>query len=215
MEIKTLNIPKPDKAIIITVFGIRGSGKSYLTTRIADSITGKDDRMIIFDVADEWGGPHVKSYEAYLAFREKYPKHKAIVIKFDLETPIEIMTETVTEIVKEVYREGHPTTLIFEEAQIFFPVHGTEPVLQRLVMIGRHRNISIVANTQRPAQVYKGLLSQSEHVYCGKLFEKNDIQYLSGTIGKKNAETLPTLKDHIFIEFTAGNIQENQVFVKA
>lgn len=215
MEKRTLplSLKKTDKAIIVSVFGIRGSGKSILTAKIAD-ILSQGGRIVVFDVADEWGGKFVTSYKAFCVMKKLHPEKKVFVVKFSLEQSQEEMIEIVSEITKELYNEATPTTLVFEEAQFFYPLHGTHPILQRLVMVGRHRNLSIVANTQRPAQIYKGLLSQSEFVYCGKLFEKNDIQYLSGTIGKTNAETLPTLPDHVFLEFQAGNTQKEQVLVK-
>lgn len=216
MQATQLQLPKiDDKAIIITVFGIRGSGKSHLTAEVIEMIRTKSSKTIVFDVADEWGGHFVSSYNNYLEYKKRYTNFKTLVVKFSIDEPIEIISEIADQIIRDVYNDGLPTTLVFEEAQILFPLHGTSPLRQRLIMIGRHRNISIVANTQRPAQIYKGLLSQSEHVFCGKLFEKNDIQYLSGTIGKQNAEKLPTLKDHYFIEFTAGSETEKIKIVKA
>lgn len=206
----TLNKPqklvfqKPSKAIIVTIFGIRGSGKSKMTSAIADAIS-QNQTLVIFDVADEWGGKYVSDFDSFIAMKKAHPKLKVFVVKFHIDQSNEEMIFQTESIIRWFYNNGEPVTMVFEEAQVLFPLHGTSELMKRLIMLGRHRHISIVANTQRPAQIYKGLLSQSEFVFCGKLFEKNDIQYLSGTIGKTNAEQLPKMPDYSFIEFEAGN----------
>jgi len=120
--------------------------------------------------------------------------------------------ESVESIVERVYifglSDGEPIALVFDEAQFFLPQQYLPPVLKRMLTVGRHANISIFANTQRPALVSKTLISQSDEVYIGQLFLSNDIKALEASIGPI-ARKAPTLKLGEFIEYRPGDNAEH------
>jgi DNA helicase HerA-like ATPase len=151
----------------------------------------------------------VYSFEEFAnVWRENFAKSNfTIVIQFQFGVPIESIQDEVSKIITLIYKTGRdsglPTCLIFEEAQFFFPVMGQNPVMMSLITTGRHANISVIANTQRPASVSKLLISQSPQIYIGRLFEMNDIKYLTDTCGEISFQA-KSLKQFEFIYFEQG-----------
>lgn len=93
-------------------------------------------------------------------------------------------TDQVLSLVTQVEtQERRGLALIFEEVWLYAPLHACPPWLTEIALTGRHHNISIVANSQRPAHVSKTLVTQSRHVFIGQFFEHNDRKYLRETLG--------------------------------
>lgn len=194
---------------ITTILGMRGSGKSTLTRLISED--SRFCRKIVFDMVNEWHGTHVaNTFEQFANIFQNifHLDNYTIVIKFGIGTNEQTIVETQTKITELIYRTGVDsqleTCLIFEEAQFYFPNHGLHHVNLHLLTTGRHAFINIIANTQRPASISKLLISQSQVIYVGSLYEINDIKYLSGSIGEL-AEKARTLPKGEFIYYPVGN----------
>jgi len=187
---------------------MRGSGKSTLTRRLATK--PEYNRKIVFDINGEWkGSHHVSSFEEFCNVYRRIFGDPAytIVIQFSYGEGSEAIQSLASQISSVVYRTGKEsqlyTCLIFEEAQFYFPTYNLSPELFSLLTIGRHGYLNIIANTQRPAQIHKTLISQSADVYIGKLFEMNDIKYLYSTIGEDALEA-KNLQSGEFIHYKIG-----------
>lgn len=187
---------------------MRGSGKSTLTRKLATM--PEYDRKIVFDINGEWkGSHHVFSFEEFSnVWRKIFNEDKfTIVIGIPYGQSQEEIQALASQVSSLVYRTGKEselyTCLIFEEAQFYFPTYNLSPELFSLLTVGRHGYLNIIANTQRPAQIHKTLISQSADVYIGKLFEMNDIKYLMGTIGD-TALDAKNLQSGEFIHYKIG-----------
>jgi len=179
-------MPRQSEAKIITILGMRRCGKSTLTHILAES----HKRKIVFDTVNEWHGTHtVRSFLEFTnIWREVFHQDDyTIVVKFGIEHTEDQIVETQTKITELIYRTGTDseieTTIIFEEVQFYLPNNGLHHINKHLLTTGRHAFINIIANSQRPALISKALISQSEEIYIGPLYEMNDIKYLHGTIG--------------------------------
>lgn len=199
---------RQSEASIVTILGMRRCGKSTLTHFLSQS--EKYSRKIVFDMVNEWHGTHsVTSFDEFTnIWREVFHKKEfTIVVKFGIGVNEEQIIDTQTKITELVYRTGIDaeieTCLIFEEAQFYFPNNGLHHVNMHLLTTGRHAHINIIANTQRPASISKLLISQSEEIYIGSLYEINDIKYLYGTIGEL-AELAREIPMRNFIYFPVG-----------
>lgn len=196
------------QASIITILGMRGCGKSTLTREIASQ--QKFSRKIVFDYVEEWQGSHVaKNFDEFAQiWRQVFNQNSyTIVIRFDFGTHEDLIQETTSQIVTLVYRTGREsqlhTCMVFEEAQFYFPSNFLHPVFKSLITTGRHAKISVICNTQRPASLNKLVISQSPEIYIGRLFEMNDMKYLSETAGEI-AFHARDLKPFEFIYFNQG-----------
>lgn len=197
---------------IITILGRRGSGKSTLTRILSEN--EKFSRKIVFDIVNEWQGTHVAhTFEEFANIWQNtfHLDSYTIVVKFGIGTDEQKIVETQTKITELVYRTGVDseleTCLIFEEAQFYFPNFGLHRVNMHMLTTGRHAHINIIANTQRPASIHKLLISQSQAIYVGSLYELNDIKYLYGSIGEL-AEEASKLPPGEFIYYPVGKPEE-------
>ena len=190
---------------------MRGCVKSTLTKKLAES----HPRKIVFDFVQEWhdGTHYVNSYEEFCnIWREIFhASHYTIIVRYEFGISQEQITKTQTDICKLIYLTGRDsqveTTIIFEEAQFYFPTHGLASENMHLLTTGRHAFINIIANTQRPASISKLLLSQSKEVYIGSLYEMNDIKYLYDSVGELALEAR-NLKPMEFIYYPIGDRQK-------
>jgi len=198
---------KLSDASITTILGMRGCGKSVLTHKLSQ----QHKRKIVFDVNKEWNGNY--SYANNIddfnnLFRKQFHQSEfTIVIRFQFGTPVDEMQSLAAQISSTVFSVGEKselhTCLIFEESQFYFPNSGLRPELFSLITVGRHGFIDVIANTQRPAQVSKALISQSHDLYIGQIFEFNDMKYLAGTLGPSVLDA-EKLEKGEFIHYRAG-----------
>lgn len=81
--------------------------------------------------------------------------------------------------------------VVIEELGMHSGPHNLSAGLGELIRMGRHRNVRLVATTQRPADVHKLIISQADLV-LGRTFETNDVRYLKGFY--EEADRLADLK---------------------
>lgn len=207
---------KKSDASIVTIVGMRGCGKSTLTQQIAKQ--SKYNRKVVFDMVQEWNGAflYANSYDEFAnLWRENFhKKHFTIIIRYVFGIDAHEIIETQTRITKLIYLTGRDseveTVLIFEEAQFYFPNMGLHPVNMHLLTTGRHAFINIIANTQRPASISKLLISQSQEIYIGQLYEMNDIKYLYETVGELALEAR-SLQQLEFIYYPIGKHEQIKI----
>jgi hypothetical protein len=204
---------KKSESTITTIVGMRRCGKSTLTHALANQ--SKFSRKIVFDMVAEWEGNfiYVESFDEFAnIWRENFHKSSyTIIVRFPFGQDAGSVIKLETDIVKLVYVTGKDseleTCLVFEESQFYFPNSGLHPINMHLLTTGRHAHINIIANSQRPAGISKLLISQSEDIYIGRLFEANDMNYLYESVGEL-AYQARDLKQLEFIHYPVGRPED-------
>jgi len=151
-----------------------------------------------------------QDYANYLLQQSEYGGNFKAVLHFDIEQRSQEQMAVFSNAVRLAYKWGRLTgnnlCLSVEEVHHFAGPTSIDKWLFESVMTGRHSNMAIIASSQRPASVHKGIVSQAHHVFVGQLFEKRDIEYLYQTIGGEAAERVSTLKPYEFIHYQGQGI---------
>lgn len=173
----------------VTIFGMSGSGKSTLTRKIGDLFP----RKIIFDRLKEWNHIEAIRVKDYHEFKTQY-KLLYLLNSFTLVyephggLDHDFLLEEVNQIISLVYQvesvNSQGIGIIFEEVWLYAPLHSIPPWIQETMLTGRHHNISVISNSQRPADVSKILVSQSRHLFVGQYYEFRDKKYYEDTFGR-------------------------------
>ena len=201
------------------VSGSRGVGKSDVCMRIAEQLQNHGITVIVFDPSCDW----VKrsSIEQYLTVKSysDLPIPETSVI-FDISrlTPneaqrsVERFCKTLFEF--QIDNSVERFYIIFEEAQIYFPLaalssKNTQNTM-RLLTVGRNFNVSMGAISQFPALVSKELIKHSGQLWIGCCAEPNTVRYWSGIIGK-SAEKLKDLQNGEFVYYCRNKISLTEI----
>lgn len=157
------------------IFGLNGTGKSYLSKYIA-----KNYSAVFFDVLNE----HSKEFDSYVPNHKNYPE---IAIEFD---------QFLTKI------QGHKkwNMIIVDEASRVFPnMRPLRPVMRSYIDVFRHTNQnSIGFICRRPTQLFTDLVELSHYLFIFKLTGKNDVQYLN-FITSGLGDTVSQLEKYHFV----------------
>lgn len=190
---------------VVTIFGTRGSGK----TTVSRSLQKIYSRVIIFDRLREYrkkGEPEstifVQSFDDFSQkIKENFDKNKfRIIMEFSLDADAEEFNEACN----LVYHTGN-CLLVIEEIHHFASPHMLPKKLKELYLTGRHQNIALIATTQRPAELHKTVISQSHFIFAGRVFEPNDIRYLSGFMYEASKQ-LQKIEKFNFLIYSDGEI---------
>jgi len=156
---------------MITVTGAKGSGKSYLERQLLKGY----QHIFVFDTLDE------------------FPEYPRYIPKTN--DPMEL-----DEVCRIVNKHGNIMMLV-SEAEMFLPVVPIQlpPNVMEIATRGRHRNVSMILDTRRIANLNKTAFSLSEFAFIFRTWSPNDIDYLAKFLPDDNALKLNTLKDYYFM----------------
>jgi hypothetical protein len=176
---------KPDE--LMTVAGMRGVGKSYLTKEIIKTkLIPEDIKYYIYDLNDEY---------------RDFPPANVYVPKTTSETEFE-------EVAKKIWDTGE-TVFTIDEAENYINVR--KPLTESMTSItrrGRHRDIGTIAITRRIAEFSKEYFSLSDWIVMFKVFSPNDIRYIAEFISKEDADRLSVLKPYHYLVYREGKVEE-------
>ncbi len=163
--------------------GMRGCGKSHL----AKSIQTLWPKRVVIDTLDEYPENENTVFDFYSfadrlnQLKESGAQNFEVILKFDDESRV---SETeFDEAMRLCYYFGN-LQVVIEEIQSHSTPHEIPHWLEKLLLKGRHRNVSILATTQRPGLLNKTILSQCDHVFVGTTIESNDLRYVSAFLGQ-------------------------------
>lgn len=188
----------------IFIMGTRGCGKSFLAKRLQNVWP----RRVIIDPTLEYTDDHGKPIfpDAILVhdFQEfgqkliNLEKSKKFILIYQVEIfNIDEFEFEFNEICKILFNFGN-IQIVLEEVQEFASTSKIVPWLRRLLLIGRHRGISLLFTSQRPGAINKNILSQCIHIFCGSIIEGNDLRYISSFLNQ-DAKLLNSLPIREFI----------------
>lgn len=190
----------------VLIMGQRRCGKSYLAKKVQDIWP----RRLIIDTLNEYRdeGEIVRTFKQ---FSEKLIELKAqnsrkFVIIFQFPVESKQFEAEFNEIMRLAYYFGD-LQIVIEEIQLHCHPTWLPHWLKNNLLIGRHQKISLLFTSQRPGEVNKTIVSQCNHIFVGKLIDRNDLNYVS-TFLNQDAEKLINLPERQFLYFCNGNIQQ-------
>jgi len=164
----------------ITVCGMKGTGK---TTLERVGLIPQYQRVLIFDTDEEF---QADGYPTYV------PKS---------DNPMEL-----DHVAKQIWKEGN-CCLVVSEAEIYLPVSNRLPTnIFKIITRGRRRNIGLIADTRRIANLNKTVFGLSEHCFVFRHFSPTDVRYLQGFISD-DCRKLASLADYWYWWYTRGNVR--------
>jgi len=161
----------------ITVCGMKGTGK---TTLEKVGLLPCYKEIYCFDPNGEFS---------------EYPSYQP-----ETDSPLEL-----DRVAKAIWNRGN-CLLVVSEAELFLPVNGRLPSnIFKIITRGRHRNIGLIADTRRIADLNKTVFALSEHSFIFRHFAPNDIDYLKKFI-PTDCKQLAHLPDYNYWHYTRGKI---------
>lgn len=177
---------------VLCVFGQKGSGKTELSKKIARAY----DRVLILDTLgeySEWAHPVVglsDTFDSLVKFHER-PSFRLAVRLDDIEDYF---------IVMRLAYEIPDMLLLVEEASFFCSPYNLPPELSQLIRYARHRRISQLYVSRRPAELSRDLTAQSDCIVTFRQHEPRDLAYLAQVAGEdvSRVRTLPAYRCAVF-----------------
>lgn len=184
-----------DKKIAIAI-GKSGSGKSFLVRQL---IRPKR-RLIVFDTMAEYtDGVVFTDRRAMLEFWRKHARGDFRIIYQPEFNP----AREIDEIAELVYLCGH-VCFVIEEVTAYTNPNYISDQLAHCIQRGRHKDIEIVATTQRPYGLHRLLTSQCRDIYVFNTNEPRDVAYLRDLLGAGVEAKLKTLAKYQFVHWQDG-----------
>jgi hypothetical protein len=181
--------------IITNIMGKRGSGKSYLARqRIAEF-----PRSLVYDTMGEYTSGVICEDLAELktVWQRSYQGNFRIIYRpLDAEEEFEPLCRLVWEC-------GNMGFLV-EEVQTFCNARSICRDFKAIIAKGRHRGISLIGVTQRPAEISKLLTSQAKEFCIFNTTEPNDIEYFRNSLGSDIVAKISELKEYEYVRWTDG-----------
>lgn len=171
---------------IASIFGRKGSGKSYLAKEIAR----EEPRVIAIDNVGEYDGMHVvEGFEECvraLVAAEKYATFKLAFRTKSIAADLALIN-LVAKMVK--------VTLIVEETSKYVSHSYLPEEIEQLVRYGRHQAVNQVYLARRPSEIHRDLTAQSDSITTFVQHEPRDIRYLESFMGQE-AYRAPSLAQY-------------------
>ena len=163
----------------VTVCGMKGTGK----TELEKFLLQRYESIYIFDTNGEFPEFAPRTYEP------------------ETDSPKEL-----DKVAKVIWNKGN-TLLLVSEAELYLPVNGTlPPNIFKIITRGRHRNIGLIVDTRRIANLNKTVFGLSEHQFIFRHFSPTDLDYLKGFV-PGNVKELASLEDYWFWHVSRGKAQ--------
>ncbi len=186
-----------NEKIIELIFGKRGSGKSYL----ARHKLREYKRSLVFDTLGEYTeGVVFDNLPALAAFWKKVYAGDFRIIYQPLNPEVEF-----SQVCDLIWNCGNMAFEV-EEIDCFCGVLSSslDESFRQLIQRGRHRDITLIGVTQRPASVARLLTSQAKQMSIFNTTEPRDIDYFKQVIGERIVPMFEQLKQYEFISWQDG-----------
>lgn len=197
---------------LISIFGKRGSGKTTLCKNIQRAFP----RVVVIDLLQEYSDDEcdfrVQNLQDFarilIALTRARSKQFRIVFQFDIENSDD-ETADFDVAMHLLYKFGD-CMIVIEEIHHYMRGEQVPEWLRKMILVGRHRGVGIIATSQKPATVSKVFTSQCHHWFIARMFERNDVKYFSESIGD-SAQMLLKIPPYHFMHYIPG---ENPKIIK-
>lgn len=176
---------------IIFIAGMRGYGKSYLAKKWF--IPNCKKPVFVYDSTGEWARefknhPNVHIYQPFNPDKKDFEQWCKVIWEQDI--PCLAVVEEAS--------NGMPSRMTFSKF----------PYINKMITQGRHRGIGMLIISQRPSDVVSKALSQSQRVYCFRLFAPCDVDALRKYIGSEWVKEIQTLPRYWFLKYSPTGVQK-------
>jgi energy-coupling factor transporter ATP-binding protein EcfA2 len=171
-------------AEVLVILGTRGSGKSSLAKSLLRSLP----RVVIFDTCEEYKAPHViRSGHPVELFRY-LRKRKRYCVSY---VPREPKREWPW-VCRIAFALGD-MMLCAEEVDQATSAGYSGPEFGNLLRRGRHRGVSVIGISRRPAEIPRELTANAYRIVAFRSTEPRDLAYYRAVMGEAAAERIRTL----------------------
>jgi len=172
---------------------MKGTGKTYLERY---GLLPAYKRAFIFDTNGE--------FTEYPTVEEaKDSKKPVLKVRYEPQTD---SPKELDRIAKALWEKGN-YALFVSEAELYLPVNGNLPSnIFKIITRGRHRNVGLICDTRRIANLNKTAFGLSDHCFIFRHFSPTDLDYLKGFI-PQDVRGLQSLHDYHFWHYTRGNVE--------
>lgn len=176
-----------------TVCGMKGTGKTYFEKY---GLLPSYERVFIFDTNGE--------FTEYPTVDEaKESKTPCSKVRYEPQTD---SPKELDKVAKALWDNGN-ILLVVSEAELYLPVNGQlPPNIFKIITRGRHRNVGLICDTRRIANLNKTAFGLSEHCFIFRHFSPTDLDYLKGFI-PQDVRGLQSLSDYHFWHYTMGKVE--------
>ena len=182
---------------VVLIIGKRGSGKSYL----ANKVLRDRSRLFVYDCMGDFNEGVLFAYNQFAGLSRFWRSHYKGSFRLiyrplwpanQLELPAAMAWEL-----------GNMTFVIEEAAECCQPNQVKDSVA-KLVRMGRHRNIEVVAITQRPYELDIMFRSQAKVMLVFNTTEPRDREWLRKVIGPEIEAKLDQLGPYEHVKWQDG-----------
>lgn len=170
------------------ILGVTRSGKSYLTSEIVNHLAKIETRIIIIDDLNQISNKLNDDFTICISL-EQFIYHLLDKEKFSIIVSLEDDSEYV-DVFNIIWRLNN-LILVIDELSLFCDPFNLPESLRHLTQRGRLKNISLIWNTQRPANISRNISSQNEFVISFALYELADLKFFY--LDKEKAEKIQAL----------------------
>jgi DNA helicase HerA-like ATPase len=180
---------------IIFITGRKATGKTTFSNALAAQAYHAGRRVIVvapmggFDLP---GCPTVHSQAEMLSDR-------TVGRSFVLNPPDDA---TALLAIRFAYALGN-VLLVVDEIDLYADVRSPDPIVMQIIRYGRHRGVSLLGVSQRPANVVRDMTAQCDFIVMFQSTELRDVAYLSDRIGNDNAEKIRALPQFTYMTYSA------------
>jgi len=198
----------PDSPITV-VLGQRGSGKTSWVKKQLPALP----RFVLWNtVNDDYTGFEIVS-DTEALFEYVWKRRDSIlqvVINYLEEKGEEDKEAEGFAFVCKLVEAVENVCFIVEEVDTYATSATIPYELKRLLKIGRHYGVSMIAVSRRPAEINRLITSQAQRFICFKTIEPNDVRYLRSIIGEPATE-LPQIPLLEYLDWKHGLVEKGKI----
>lgn len=124
------------------------------------------------------------------------------VLYIPLSSDLEKHFEAVTSLVLAFGKNGQGVIYAVDEIDRFCTASHVPPSMKDVINYGRHRKVSMICTSRRPAAVARELTSQCAEIRVFRTTEPRDIRYFADIMGDTAAAQLAGLEEYKYLRWT-------------
>ena len=177
-----------DKKIVLC--GYSGAGKSTLLDYFIKNIAKSKLNSVIVDTTSKFS--HRKNIRYKGKTKCKYANPNSVCIKIQTELDLEKIIKNIND------KDNTPMLLIVDEIDQYTDTHSLMPETSLFFQQGRNYDHGGIFSIRQIGRLNKQILSNSQILILFKIYNKNDIDYLTSAIGIDVSDLVYDLKPHEF-----------------